>query len=139
MADSLLCPKCGSQIEVSTVLASQIRDHLRREYEAESRRKDAAVGERENKLWEREQALDAQQNNLEIEVARRLSEEKMQLFKQAEVKAKESLAVEFGDLQNENAEMKRKLDNSHKAELQFRKDRRELEAQKQELELAVSR
>jgi hypothetical protein len=139
MTDSLLCPKCGCQIEVSTVLASQIREHLRGEYDAESRRRDAVASEREKKLREREQAFEGQRNDLEIEVARRLTEEKTQLFKQAEVKAKESLAVEFGDMQNELAEMKRKLDDSHKAELQFRKDRRELEAKKQELELAVSR
>jgi hypothetical protein len=139
MSDSLLCPKCGCQIEVSTVLASQIRENLRRESDAESRRRDAAANEREKKLQEREQALEGQQNDLEIEIARRLSEEKPQLLKHAEVKAKESLAVEFEDMQNELADTKRKLDDSHKAELQFRKDRRELEAKTQELELAVSR
>src|SRR5882724_8059647 len=118
MADSLLCPKCGCQIEVSTVLASQIREHLQREHDAESRRRDADASEREKKLREREQALEGRRNDLEIELARRVTEEKTQLFKQAEVKAKESLAVEFGDMQNELAEMKRKLDDSHKAELQ---------------------
>jgi len=139
MADSLLCPKCGCQIEVSTVLAAQIRENLRRDYDAEARRKDAATGERENKLRERELALDAQRNGLEIELGRRLTEEKTQLFKQAEIQAKESLAVEFGDLLNQVAEMKSKLDIAHQAELEFRKERRELETKKQELELAVSR
>ncbi len=103
MADTLLCPKCGLEIEVSTTLSAQLRDHLRKEYEGEAQRNEA------------------------------------QLIQQAQLKAKESLAREFGDLESQLAETKQKLGDAQQAELQLRKDRRALETQKSELELAFTR
>jgi hypothetical protein len=139
MADSLLCPKCGCQIEVSTVLASQIREHLQSEFEADARRKDAATSEREKKLRQREQSLDALRSDIDGEVARRVDAERARLLESAQASAKESLAVEFNDLKDQLAEMKGKLKDAQAAELQFRKERRELETKQQELELVVSR
>jgi hypothetical protein len=112
--ETLLCPKCGTHIEVATALAAQ----LRKDIEGDIAKREA---------------------NLEHEVARRLSTEKTQLQQHADAKAKETLAVEFGDLQTQLAETKTKLGEAQKAELQLRKDRRTLEAEKKEMELAVNR
>ena len=130
--DTLLCPNCGTAIEVSTALSAQLREHLRKEYEIEVRRKEADIARRAEALCEQEQAL-------EQEITRRLAQEEPQLIQQAQLKAKESLAVEFGDLQNQLVETKQKLGDTQQAELQLRKDRRELETQKSELELAFTR
>ena len=139
MIDTLLCPNCGTEIEVSTVLSAQLREHLRKEYEIEVRRKEADIAKRGDALGEQERVLAHQQQTLEQEITRRLAQEESQLLQQAQVKAKESLALEFGDLQSQLDETKQKLGAAQQAELQLRKDRRQLETQKGELELAFTR
>jgi hypothetical protein len=43
MADILLCPNCGIEIEVSAVFSAQLREDLRREFEIEARQKDREI------------------------------------------------------------------------------------------------
>src|SRR5580700_1476944 len=86
MIDSLLCPKCGCTIEVSAVLASQVREHLEKEFEAEATRKDTEFRNREKKIGDRERLLASQQQALEESVSRRVAEAKADLIRQAELK-----------------------------------------------------
>lgn len=139
MTDSLHCPNCGCAIEVSTVLASQMRDQLKRELEVEANRTAAKLGERERQLRAHEHELMALQQDLEQAVSQRLAEEKTRLLKEAEGKAKASLSLQITELQEQLATASQKVDDAQKVELQLRKDRRQLEEQKSELELSVAR
>ena len=122
----------GSLAWTLLAISAQLREHLRRELEIDVRRQEADIAKRAESLRDQEQSL-------EQEISRRLAQQEAQLIQQAQLKAKESLAVEFGDLQNQLIETKQKLGNAQQAELQLRKDRRELETQKSELELTVTR
>jgi hypothetical protein len=119
--DTLLCPRCGQEIEVSTALA----DQLRKEFEADARRKEAELAQRERLL--------------ELAVEKRVAAEQSRLLDDARAKAEQALAVELADLRSQLSESSEKLQEAQRAELQLRKDRRELESQKNELELAVTR
>src|SRR5581483_4098155 len=139
MADTLRCPNCSVDIEVSEVLCAQLRERIHREQEDDARQKEHALAKREAALGERERLLESQRHAIEQEVEQRLAEEKTQLLQLGEAKAREALALELGDRDAQLAETKKKLGAAQQAELQLRKERRELEAQKQELELAVNR
>ncbi|HZZ79753.1 MAG TPA: DUF2130 domain-containing protein [Gemmataceae bacterium] len=119
--DTLLCPNCGQAIEVSAVLA----DQMRKQFEADARRKDAELAERERRLDET--------------VCEQLAVERGRILDEAKTRAEQALGVELGDLRNQLAESAEKLRGAQQAELQMRKERRELEAEKKELELAVTR
>ena len=139
MSNLLMCPNCNHEIEVSAVLAAQLREQLRKEYEADARRKDTELNKREESLCQQEHDIQLRGEALEQEVQKRLTEEKAHLLQEAEDKAKESLALQIDDLREQLTEANEKTVEAQKAELLVRKERRELEVQKQELELAVTR
>jgi hypothetical protein len=137
MAESIICPKCSFEIEVSTALAAQLRDQLRKEFEADARRKDQEIVQREQQIRLREQEIDTSRQSIEAEVLKRLGAERLQLMQDAKTKAQESIVAEVAELQGQLTETRDKLGLAQKTELQIRKDRRELEDQKNALELTI--
>jgi hypothetical protein len=139
MNDRLHCPNCGIEIQVSTVLCTQLRDQLHREFEAEARRKERELSKREETVQANEQRLEASRLALEEEIEKRLAEQKPQILLAADTQAKQSVALEIQNLQAQLHESSKKIQEAQAAELQLRKERRDLEAQKRELELTVNR
>lgn len=141
MSDSnnIICPNCQFEIEVTEVLSAQLRGELRKEFEAEQRKKESQLAEREAALQRSLAELKQAQAAVDDEVAVRLEKEKQRLAADALAKARESVSVELQDAQAQLNETKEKLQAAQKAELELRKERRELEEQKAALELTVNR
>jgi hypothetical protein len=139
MSDVLLCPNCQTEIEVSAVLAAQVRQTLRQEFDAEARRKENMLAQREETLRQREHDLDASQEALDEEVRKRLAVERSGLLQKAQEKANESFALKIQDLSEQLMEAQTKLDGAQKVELQLRRERAALEDEKRELALTVIR
>jgi hypothetical protein len=139
MSDTIMCPNCSCNIEISTTLASQLREQLRRELEAEARRKHEALTQLEQTLRQRELAVEDSRHSLEHEVSQRVAKERDFLKLEAQTHAQEAIALDLKNLQDQLAEAKGKLSRAHQAELQLRKERSELEDEKISLELTVTR
>jgi hypothetical protein len=139
MAQSIACPNCRFQIEVSDALSTQLREQLLSEFATEARRKENEFVMREEGLRLRQQELEASQQSMEQEIATRVAQEQARLAEEARKQAQESVKLEMGDLQDQLADAKEKITQAHQAELQLRKERRELEDQQRELELTVNR
>jgi hypothetical protein len=139
MSDTILCPKCKSQIEVSAALSAQIKNELQGEMEAALRPEKENLAKFETEIRQREYALDQAWSSLEKEVSKRLAEQQERLQMEAKTKAEQLIAVDLLDLQSQLAQTKEKLGLAQQTELQLRKERREIEDQKQEVELAISR
>ena len=114
MTDTISCPNCGAEFDVSETLTVAIRERLQAEVERDARRKERELTDR----------FDQQRDALRAEAAG---------------KAKEAVALELQDLHDQLHQANAKVDEAQKAELHLRKERRQLETQKQELELAVTR
>ncbi len=122
MADNTIkCPNCGTQIEVTDALSSQLREHL----EAELKQKEEELLERSKKLQE--------------EVEEKLKQEKQAMWERAQKAAKDAQDTELKDLSAQLEEQKRRLEESQKAELEFRKQKRELEEKERNMKLEVQR
>jgi hypothetical protein len=139
MTDTILCPSCGSEIAVSETLAAQIRQHLRLEFDQETRRKDKDLEKRLEDIRQQEGEIEASRESMEQEVSSRVAQEQTRLAKEARVKAEQCVALEIRDLEGQLTEAKDKIIEARKAELQLRKDRRDLEERHRELELTVTR
>jgi len=139
MAQSIVCPNCRFEIEVSDALSTQLRQQLRSEFEAEGRRKENDFLRREEGLRHRQQELDASRQSLEQEVVNRVAQERSHILQEAENHARETLCAEINDLQAQITDGKQKLADAQAAELQLRKERRDLEDEKRVLELTVNR
>jgi hypothetical protein len=139
MTDTIVCPSCGADIAVSEILAAQIRQNMRQEFDREARQKDRELEQRLDEIRRQERALTAAQQLMEQEIATRVAQEQARLAEEARKQAQESVKLEMCDLQDQLADAKEKITQAHQAELQLRKERRELEDQQRELELTVNR
>ncbi len=139
MSDTIVCPNCSSVIEVTEVLSAQLRTQLQKEFQAEIRKKEEALAERENEVA-RTQALVAKaKDDIDLLVHEKLGLERKKLSEDALAKAREQVTVEIQDKDQQLSDFQTKLKEAQEAELVLRKERRELEEQKQSLELSVSR
>jgi hypothetical protein len=139
MSDTISCPQCGTEIEITEVLSTQLGEKLRKEYEAKERAKEKEFADRETKLKGLEESLGKKQESLEEEVAKRLLEEREKVRAEEAARAKEQVAVELKDKESEIRGIKEKLQCAQQAELDLRKKTRELEEAKQELDLTLAR
>ncbi len=136
---TIICPNCQFEIEVQAAATAQMRDHLRKELEADIRKMECELTGRERELHLRELQLNDARQVIDEEVARRLAVERKLLREEAELTVRNSMAHEVHDLQEEMAGLRTKLSEACAAELQVRKERIALEDQKRELELTVQR
>lgn len=141
MSDSnnIICPNCQFEIEVTEVLSAQLRGELRKEFEAEQRKKESQLAERESALQRQLTELQQAKATLDEQVAEKLEKERQALSAAALKKAKEQVAVELQDSQQQLEEIRTKLKSAEQTELELRKERRQLEEQKEALELTVTR
>ncbi len=132
MSDSVICPNCEFEIEVTEVLSAQLRTQLKKEFEADIRRKEAAIADREKEVSKAQQGVDRL-------VSEQLDKERTQLSEKAFEKAKEQVMLEIRDKDQQLSDANSKLKAAQDAELILRKERRELEEQKETLELTLTR
>src|SRR5262245_34359062 len=138
MADQITCPSCHFEFEISEVLASQLRDELRREYDAERRQLEHEFAGRQEDLRERTLALEAEKASLEQKIEARVSAERGRLEKVAGERARSEVAVELRDRQSQLEDLQARLLQAQKAELEVRQQARDIEQRRQELELSVA-
>ncbi len=139
MPDTIICPKCKYEIEVTEVLSSQLRDQIRKEYDAELRKKEQEFQAKAQDLRRREQAVEASKQAIDAEVQVRLAKERVRVDQDALAKAREAVALEIQDRDTQLADAKTRLQQAQQAELDLRTKTRELEEQKREFELTLAR
>jgi hypothetical protein len=128
----IICPYCHKEIPLTEALSHQIKEELRKEFDAEVKKKEQELAQKEQVLIKKEKAM-------EEEFARKLKLEKTRLEEELNQKAKESVALELKDLNEQIKEKEQKLQESQRAELEFRKQRRELEEKQKSTELEIAR
>ena len=69
MSDTILCPKCKCEIEVTEVLSSQLRAELQKQFDAEQRARDAEFAKREVEIKRLQQAVAVEKSAIDDEVA----------------------------------------------------------------------
>jgi hypothetical protein len=139
MSDTVICPKCKYEIEVTEVLSAQLRTQLQKEFEAESRKKEAAISDREREVVLAKEGIAKAQQDIDRRVSEKLATERKQLSEEAFTKAREQVTLEIRDKDQQLSEANVKLKAAQDSELALRKDRRALEEEKQTLELSVNR
>jgi hypothetical protein len=139
MNDTIICPNCQFEIEVSAALSTQLREQLRKEHDAYTRQRESEFAKRDEILRQQTQEVQERRRSLDVEILERVAQEREGLIQEAKSKAQELMALEFQDLQAQLSETKEQLDQTQQAELQLRKERRELEEEKRALELTVNR
>jgi len=139
MKDTIACPKCGQEIEVTEVLSAQLTTQIRKEMEADVAGRKKELDDQSNELAVREKEIKKAQESISEQVQTQLAGERKKLEYEAKQKAEESLAVDLKDKDEQITEYKSKLKTANETELTLRKKERELETRTEALELEVTR
>jgi hypothetical protein len=139
MSDSIICPKCETEIPLSEAISHQAEERLRAEFEAD---KAKLAAEQETLLAAKDAELAAKATELaskdaEIEAAANKAREDAAAAAKAE--ADERVATQLRDLHAQVAEHAERQQASQDRELQLLADKRALEAEKETLQLQVER
>ncbi len=137
--DSIECPSCGQLIPITETLHHQLSEKARAELRQEVAEQQKAVRVKENELKRKEEELRDAEQKVEEQVKSRVVAEKAKVEQAALKKARADVAVELADLVQEATEREGKLKKAQEAELQLRKDKRELEEAKRSFELEMTR
>lgn len=139
MSDTIICPNCQFEIEVTEVLSAQLRSQLQKEFEADIRKKETAIADREKAVARAKEEVEEAKHSIDEQVSEKLVKERKHLSDAALQKAREQVALELADTNEQLTVSQAKLKAAQESELALRKERRELEEQKQSLELTVNR
>ncbi|MEE9326641.1 MAG: DUF2130 domain-containing protein [Cocleimonas sp.] len=166
---TIKCPECDAEIEISEVLSSQLEKDLRKTLKDESetalkiavqgategaqKKSKLEITDLENQLKEREdesllfrkkaRELEAQKEGMEDEISRRVKDGEIALQKTLTDKIKNTLnqqkETEMLDLQSQIDDKNKNLEKAQDLELTLRKQARELEAKQKELDITLER
>lgn len=139
MSDTVICPNCKYEIEVTEVLSAQLRTQLQKEFEAENRKKETAISDRENAVALAQAEVAKAQQDIDRRVGEKLATERKLLSEQALTTAREQVTLEIRDKDQQLSDANTKLKAAQQTELALRKERRDLEEEKQTLELTLNR
>lgn len=137
--DNIKCPSCGTLIPISETLIHQITEQTRGKLAEEMVAEKKALTERENELAEKEKTLLASKEEMDKDFEKQLMDRSAVIRAEAVLKAKSEVALEMKDLKAQADEQEKRLQEAQAAELEFRKEKRELEEQRRNLNLEVER
>ena len=168
-SQTIECPNCATEIEISEVLSNQLEKDLRKslQQENESKLKSAIskaeqdaikkssleLKDLENQLAEREKEslvlrkqtreLEAQKEAMDDEIARQVVAQKKTLQAELSVKLKESIeaekSAELNDLKSQLDDKQKNLQKAQELELALRKQARELEDKQKQFDIDLQR
>jgi hypothetical protein len=118
--DSIECPSCGETIPISETIYHQVAEKAERELKAKSQQQERALAAKEKQLQAKEAAFDQRVRD-QVQAAT------AELKTKAEKEARQSVSVELEDLRRQAAERDEKLRAAERAELELRKQKRDLE------------
>jgi hypothetical protein len=132
----ITCPSCGHQFEATDALTSQIKNHLETEYQTKLKTQEQSIKDEMNKKWE---TLEKQRQQELVTEKEKIQKELIEKAEKAKQEALNKVDLEMKDLKAQNEENQKRLAEFTQRELDLRKQTRELEEQKKNMELENAR
>ena len=132
----IVCPNCKTEIELTAALTETIRSSLLADVESEAAEGQAKLIKHQKTVAAREKKLFLREQSLDVAVEDRLQVERETLQKAALEKAEKEYGAKAESLEAELEDKSAKLIQAGEVELTLRKQQRELEEAKQNVELS---
>jgi len=136
---NITCPKCGAEFPLTDAISHRIREQLAADFDQQRKKQQAALAEREASLEKLKTDLEKRARTVNEAVAAQLETERRKLAADAAAQARKNLAVELKDLQGQLQEQQSKLKVAQEAELELRRQKRQLEEAREDLKLDLAR
>lgn len=134
MSNTIVCPKCRNEIQITEVMEAQLRTQLRSELEAELLPARQAVERQKAELKAAETRVEQARAALDEQVRREVAAEREKIVADARRKAADELAVELKDRDAQIREAQARLKAAQDKELAWLKEKRELDEARKRLE-----
>lgn len=136
---TIKCPKCGTQIELTEALTGQIEQSIRLKYETDARAKEEDYQAKLKDIQQQQKELAAKKQAINEQVVEKLKAERKGIveFERNKILAEQSEQTKA--LREELEEKNKKISEANKKELDLLKKQRQLEEQSEQLELEVER
>ncbi len=139
MSDTLTCPQCQAEIEITEVMSAQLATNIRGELQAEYAEKTRMLAADRSELAKLREQLDASRAGFDEQVKEAVAKERQSLVATLRVEAQQAVALEISDRDEQLSAAKVQLKTFEAQELKLRKRARELEEQAEQQELEVAR
>jgi hypothetical protein len=139
MSDQIKCPKCGTQIELTEALTSNIEQVISARYEAEFNKKQMQLDSERQQLKHQKKELETQKQSVEDQVASLLKSERAKLTEQIKKQVLDSQSQQLQLLQEELQEKRTLLSEANKKEAALLKKQQELEDKSDNIDLEIQR
>jgi hypothetical protein len=137
--NTIKCPNCGTEIELTEALKGQIEQVIKAKYEAEATKKDQELAAKTELLKQQEKDLEAKRQTIDEQVAEQLKIERKKIAEQEKAKILAEQSEQTKALKQELEEKRKQLTEANKKELELRKQQQKLEEEKAIIELTVQR
>ena len=133
------CPKCGESISIDDALTYQIEEKIKKDFESTQKIKEKELAQKEKEL--EKQAIEIIKNKKDIDlmvekqVANKINEEKLKLFKEGKIEAEKEQNAKTELLEEQLKNKEEKLAKATKNEIELRKEKMKLDEEKQAFEL----
>ncbi|MBO4225341.1 DUF2130 domain-containing protein [Bradyrhizobium neotropicale] len=143
---TLQCPHCRNEIKLTESLAAPLLEETRRRFQEQLASKDAEVARKAEALREEREQLARAREQVEDQVAKRVSAERVVLVAAEAKKAREAAAAELHAKEAEASELRQnlaannaKLAEAQQAQAELMRKQRILDEEKRELDLTIEK
>jgi hypothetical protein len=136
---TIACPNCGTTIPLDETLAGPLVAETRKTYEARLASVEATARDREARVKAEAEKLQAQREDMDAELTRRLAAERARIASGEAEKAKAAVAGEVAEMRRQAQERDAKLAEAQKAQADFVRQSRELADKQRELDLTIEK
>ncbi|MDD4353193.1 MAG: DUF2130 domain-containing protein [Candidatus Nanoarchaeia archaeon] len=130
------CPHCNKVITLDDALTNQLENEIKTEL---NKKHESELNKIKSEILSKDKEFESLKESVDKQIDKALKEERKNIEKDAEKHAKESISITIKDLENQISEKTKKLDEAEKNELDFRKQKRDLEEAQNKFQLEMER
>jgi hypothetical protein len=142
----VVCPKCSHQIPLTESLAAPLLEAERRRFQEQLAERESEFSRRNDELQKQQAGLDRAKEGLEEQIKRRVEAERQQLIAAESRKARELVADDLNAIKQQLAESQQllevrnvKLAEAQQAQAEALRKQRELDEKTRDLEVTIEK
>ena len=143
MATNIRCPQCGHQFDVENVIASELEERYRQQFQAQQQVLTGQLQAERQQLQQQQQEFEDKKRRENEIFAQKLQQEKMKLEGEIQEQLRKTISSDFETkirmLEHNNQEQEEKLKQARRQELEFLQKQQELKNREAELEITLQR
>jgi hypothetical protein len=143
MANNIKCPKCGHEFDVENVIAADMEQKYKQQYQIKLQQSLAGIEEDRNKLQESVQKFEETKKKENEIFAQKIQQERLKIETDLKEQITKSTAADYENqlrmLENNNKDNEEKLKEARKKELDFLQKEQELKNKEAEMEITLQK